>query len=131
VPSTETRASVLARRALAGAAALTLGAAAVVALAGKPWSALALTASGAVAMINGLWLEGVLNKLLQPGKPRVSWGVVWVLFMRWALWVLLLLVVLALRSRVEAWVIAVGATCFLVAVTAAALRQDRRHVGGE
>jgi hypothetical protein len=123
--------SVLARRAVAAAAALTIAAAVVVALAGKPWSALILTASGAIAIINGIWLEGVLNKLLQPGKPRLSWGIAWALFARWALWGFLLLAVLALRSRVEAWVVAVGAGFFLIAVSAAAIRQDRRQIRAE
>ena len=34
--------------------------------------ALSLTAAGAVAIVNFRWLEGVLNRVLQPGSPRFS-----------------------------------------------------------
>ena len=68
---------------------LTLAAASLVVWLGKPWSALALTVTSAVGMINGLWLEGLLVGILQPGKARVGRGAVALLIGRWALWALL------------------------------------------
>ena len=79
----------IARRALASGAVLTLAAASLVVWLGKPWSALALTLTAAVGMINGLWLEGLLVGILQPGKARVGRGAVALLIGRWALWALL------------------------------------------
>ncbi len=121
---------VVARRALASGAVLTLAAASLVVWLGKPWSALALTVTSTVGMINGLWLEGLLAGILQPGKARVAWGAAALLIARWALWGLLFGFLYLLRSRVELWSVAVGVGCFLAALASAGLRTPE-HDGRE
>jgi hypothetical protein len=113
---------VVARWALASGAVLTLAAASLVAWLGKPWSALALTVTAAVGMINGLWLERLLAGVLQPSKARVTWGAAALLIARWALWGLLFGFLYLMRSRVELWAVAVGVGCFLAALASAGIR---------
>jgi hypothetical protein len=120
----------VARRALATGVVLTLATASLVVLLGKPWSALALTVTSAVGMINGLWLEGLLAGILQPGKARVAWGAVTLLIARWALWGLLFGFLYLMRSRIELWAVAVGIACFLAALASAAMRAPE-HDGRE
>jgi hypothetical protein len=117
---------VVARRALASGLMLTLAAASLVVWLGKPWSALALTVTAAVGMINGLWLEGLLVGMLQPGKARVTRGAVTVLIGRWALWGLLFVLLYLMRSRIELWAVAAGVACFLAALAGAAMRAPER-----
>jgi hypothetical protein len=117
---------VVARRAVAGGLLLTLAAASLVVWLGKPWSALALTVTAAIAMINGLWLEGLLGGMLQPGKARVTRGAVALLVARWALWGLLFVLLYLLRSRIELWAVAAGVACFLVALAGAGMRAPER-----
>jgi hypothetical protein len=107
---------VIARRALATGVVLTLAAASLVVFLGKPWSALALTVTAAVGMINGLWLEGLLAGILQPGKARVARGTLALLVARWALWGLLFGFLYLIRSRVEPWAVIAGVACFLAAL---------------
>jgi len=121
----------LMRRALAAGTVVTAGAAAAVTWAGKPWSAVALTMTAAVAMINGLWLEGLLSTVLQPGRPRVTRGAVSVLAARYGLWGLLFVALYGLRGRIELWAVAVGIGCFLVALAAAGLKRDAGVRGEE
>ena len=112
----------LIRRAVTVAIPVTLAAAAVVGWLGKPWSALALTVTAAVGIINGLWLEGVLMGVLQPGKPRVTRAAVWLFVARWALWGLLFAALYLMRERIELWSVAVGVACFLFALGVAGAR---------
>jgi hypothetical protein len=112
---------VIARRALATGVVLTLAAAALVVFLGKPWSALALTVTAAVGMINGLWLEGLLAGILQPGKARVARGTLALLVARWALWGLLFGFLYLIRSRVEPWAVIAGVACFLAALAGAGM----------
>jgi hypothetical protein len=107
---------VIARRALATGVVLTLAAASLVVFLGKPWSALALTVTAAVGMINGLWLEGLLAGILQPGKARVARGTLALLVARWTLWGLLFGFLYLIRSRVEPWAVIAGVACFLAAL---------------
>ncbi len=104
------------RRALVVAVPVTLGAAGVVNWLGKPWSALALTVTAGVGIINGLWLEGLLKGMLQPGKPRLTRAVVGLLVARWVVWGLLFAVLYLMRERIELWAVAVGVACFLIAL---------------
>ena len=115
-----------ARGAIALAAVLAVGAAAIVTWFGKPWSAFALTVTTAVGMINGLWLEALLTRLLQPGRPHITRGAIAVLVGRFALWGLLFGLLYLLRERIELWAVAVGIGCFLVALAVAGLRSDDR-----
>jgi hypothetical protein len=117
---------VLIRRALGTGAVVTFLAASAVAWLGKPWSAVALTVTALVAMINGLWLEGVLGRILQPGRPRFTRGAVAVLVGRFALWGLLFGFLYVLRGRIELWAVAVGIACFLVALAGAGMRFEDR-----
>ena len=119
------------RRAIAIGIVITAGAASVVTWFGKPWSALALTVTAGVGMINGLWLEGLLSAVLQPGKPRVTRGAVSVLAARFALWGLLFGFLYLLRERIEMWAVAVGIGCFLVALAGAGMRDEEGHPGEE
>jgi hypothetical protein len=112
---------VIARRALATGVVLTLAAASLVVFLGKPWSALALTVTAAVGMINGLWLEGLLAGILQPGKARVARGTLALLVARWALWGLLFGFLYLIRSRVEPWAVIAGVACFLAALAGAGM----------
>jgi hypothetical protein len=111
----------IARRALATGVVLTLAAASLVVFLGKPWSALALTVTAAVGMINGLWLEGLLAGILQPGKARVARGTLALLVARWALWGLLFGFLYLIRSRVEPWAVIAGVACFLAALAGAGM----------
>ena len=115
-----------AKGALALGAVLAAGAAAVVTWFGKPWSALALTVTAAIGMINGLWLEALLTRVLQPGRPRLTRGAAAVLVGRFVLWGLLFGLLYLLRDRIELWAVAVGIGCFLVALAVAGLRGDGR-----
>ncbi|OFV82383.1 MAG: hypothetical protein A2Y78_15900 [Acidobacteria bacterium RBG_13_68_16] len=116
----------IARRALASGAVLTLATASLVAWLGKPWSALALTVTSAVGMINGLWLEGLLVGILQPGKARVGRGAVALLIGRWALWALLFGFLYLIRSRIEPWSVIAGVGCFLTALAGAGMTAAKR-----
>ena len=121
----------IARRAVASGAVLTLAAASLVVWLGKPWSALALTVTSAVGMINGLWLEGLLADILQPGRARLARGAVALLVARWALWGLLFGFLYLIRSRIELWAVAAGVACFLAALAGAGVvaagRDDREE----
>jgi hypothetical protein len=117
---------VVARQALGGGIVITLAVASLVTWLGKPWSALALTVTSAVGMINGLWLEGLLSKLLQPGKARVSPRALILLVARWVLWALLFGFLYLIRRRIELWAVVVGVTCFLAALWVAGVRVSQR-----
>jgi hypothetical protein len=99
--------------------ALALAAGIVLILLDKPLSALALTVTAGVAIINGLWLERLLYKVLQPGRPRFSRGAVVLLLVRLALWGALFGTLYAVRERIELWAVAVGLGCYLVALAVA------------
>ena len=120
----------LVRSALLGAAVLTLGASSIVFWLGKPWSAFALILTATVGMINGLWLEGLLGQVLQPGKARVTRWAVALGVGRLGLWGLLFWWLYLLRTRVELWAVAVGVMCVLVALLGAGIAggdEDRRR----
>ncbi len=120
----------VARRALAAGTLVTAAAASVVVWMGKPWSALALTATAGVGMINGLWLERLLASVLQPGKARFTSGAVVVMLVRWTLWALLFGFLYLVRSRIEPWAVIAGVACFLVALGGAVARASQ-HIDGE
>ncbi len=96
---------------------------------GRPISALVLTVTAAVAIINGLWLEDVLTALLQPGRARVSRGAVALLIARFCVWGLLFGFLYVLRKRFELWVVAAGLGCFLVALALTGLKAGGETTG--
>ena len=106
----------MARQALQPGIPLTLAAAAVVGWLGKPWSALALTVTAAVGIINALLLESLLGRVLQPGTPHLTRGTVGLLAARWALWGGVFVAWYLMRKRIELWAVAVGVACSLAAL---------------
>lgn len=106
----------LAQRALRPGIPLTLATATAVAGLGMPWDALALTVAAGAGMINGILLEGLLGRVLQPGAPHVTGRAIGVLAARWAVWAGLFVVWYLLRKRIELWAVAAGVACFLVAL---------------
>lgn len=119
------------RRAALIAACLTTCAGGVAWWLGERSAALVLTASAAVAIINGLWLEGALARVLQPGQPRFSLASVLQLTARWVLWGVFFAVLFALRSHVEGWAVAVGIGCYVIALASAGLVQGAGEAPAE
>lgn len=96
---------------------LTLAAAGVAGWFGGPWNALALTVAAGVGIINAFLLEGLFGRMLQPGAPHLTRGVVGLAAARWALWGGLFVGWYLMRRRIELWAVAVGVACFLVAMS--------------
>jgi hypothetical protein len=115
---------VRARRVLRPGIPLTLATATVVAWLGMPWDALALTVTAAVGIINAILLGGLFGRMLQPGTPHLTRGVVWLLAARWALWGGLFVGWYLMRKRIELWAVAVGVACFLTALGIASAGPD-------
>ena len=91
-------------------------AATILIVAGRRWDAAALTLTAVVGIINTLWLEGVLPRVLQPGKPRVSRGSAAIFVGRLVLWGLLFAALFAVRDRISLWAVVGGIACFLTAL---------------
>jgi hypothetical protein len=94
----------------------------------RTWmGALCLTAAGLVAMINFRWLEVIVHRVVQPGKPRFDrWTV-----LRFLGRLTLLAIVFAaflLIPRIDAVAVAFGFSTLVVAIVVEGLRQAR--VGG-
>ncbi len=93
----------------------------------RSWiGAASLTGAGAVVIINTHWLERLLDRLLQPGGPRVDAGVV----LRAAARLLLLgvgVAVLVLVPQVDLIAVAIGVTAPVIALVAEGVRGS---VGG-
>jgi hypothetical protein len=94
----------------------------------RTWmGALSLTAAGLVAMINFRWLEVIVDRVVQPGKPR---------FDRWTVLRILgrltllagILAALVILPRVDAVAVAFGFSTLVVALVIEGLRRAR--VGG-
>lgn len=117
------------------AAGLGLGMAGLIALGlvtvGRRWDAFVLTTTTAVGIINTLWLEAVLARVLQPGVPRVSRGAVAVVVGRFALWVLLFAALYVIRDRVSVWAVAAGIGCFLAALALSGAGRQSEDPGEE
>ena len=94
----------------------------------RTWmGAFCLTAAGLVAMINFRWLEVIVHRVVQPGKPRLDrWTV-----LRFLGRLTLLAIVFAaflLIPRIDAVAVALGFSTLVVAIVIEGLRQAR--VGG-
>lgn len=111
----------VALRAGAIGAALTAMAAIVLWALGSGRAAVVLTFTAAVGMINTLWLEGALARILQPGQPRFSLAALAQWVGRWVLWVVLFAVLFALRKHVDMWAVALGVGCSVIALAIAGL----------
>jgi hypothetical protein len=94
----------------------------------RTWmGALCLTAAGLVAMINFRWLEVIVHRVVQPGKPRFDrWTV-----LRFLGRLTLLAIIFAaflLIPRIDAVAVALGFSTLVLAIVIEGLRQAR--VGG-
>ena len=94
----------------------------------RTWiGALSLTAAGLVAMINFRWLEVIVHRVVQPGKPRLDrWTV-----LRFLGRLTLLAIVFAaflLVPRIDAVAVAFVFSTLVIAIVLEGLRQVR--VGG-
>lgn len=95
---------------------------------GLPLSALALTLTVAVGMINALWLERLLGRVLQPGRPRFK-GTIGLVVARFALWGFLFVVLFLLRRHIQVWVVAVGVAIVLVGLATVGWRGEQSGPG--
>jgi len=93
---------------------LCLLAAAAFVISGRTSAAFVLTASWAVVIISGLWLERVVRHAVQPGRPRFTPSVAWQAFGRWAFLGAAAAVLYAVRHHV-AWEAAAAGITIAVA----------------
>ena len=94
----------------------------------RTWmGALCLTAAGLVAIINFRWLEVIVHRVVQPGKPRLDrWTV-----LRFLGRLILLAIIFAaflVIPRIDAVAVAFGFSTLVVAIVIEGLRHAR--VGG-
>jgi hypothetical protein len=94
----------------------------------RTWmGAFCLTAAGLVAIVNFRWLEVIVHRVVQPGKPRFDrWTV-----LRFLGRLILLVAIFAaflLVPRIDAVAVALGFSTLVVAIVIEGLRQAR--VGG-
>jgi hypothetical protein len=94
----------------------------------RTWiGALSLTAAGLVAMINFRWLEVIVHRAVQPGKPRLDRWTVLRFFGRLTLLAIVFAAFLVI-PRIDAVAVAFGFSTLVVAIVIEGLRQVR--VGG-
>ena len=109
------------------AAVLGLGAGGLLLL-GRWESALSLTAAGGVAIINLRWLDAVVERLIQPDKPRLERGTLLRLIVRMGL-LGVVAVGLVVIPRVDAMAVAAGFTVPLVVLLAEGVRSSLEEEG--
>ena len=95
----------------------------------RTWmGAFCLTAAGLVAIINFRWLEVIVHRVVQPGKPRLDrWTVV-----RFLGRLILLAIIFAaflVIPRIDAVAVAFGFSTLVVAIIIEGLRQARVEGG--
>jgi hypothetical protein len=94
----------------------------------RTWiGALSLTAAGLVAMINFRWLELIVHRVVQPGKPRLDRWTVLRFLGRLTLLAFVFAAFLVI-PRIDAVAVAFGFSTLVVAIVIEGLRQAR--VGG-
>lgn len=95
----------------------------------RTWiGALSLTAAGLVAMINFRWLEMIVHRVVQPGKPRLDRWTVLRFFGRMTLLAIVLAAFLVI-PRIDAVAVALGFSALVVAIVFEGLRQARVRGG--
>ncbi len=109
------------RRVLLVCGALVFAGAGVQLARGVPFAALSLTGAGLVAMINFHWLEGVLERVVQPGRPRLDWWSFLRFVTRGALLAVVLFAILWV-PKVDPASMALGFSALVVAVLVEGLR---------
>lgn len=91
----------------------------------RTWiGALSLTAAGLVAMINFRWLELIVHRVVQPGKPRLDRWTVLRLLGRLTLLAIVFVAFLVI-PRIDPIAVAVGFSTLVVAIIIEGLRQVR------
>jgi len=95
----------------------------------RTWmGALCLTAAGLVAIINFRWLEVIVHRVVQPGKPRLDrWTV-----LRFLGRLILLAIIFAaflVIPRIDAVAVAFGFSTLVVAIVIEGLRNARAGGG--
>ena len=94
----------------------------------RTWmGALSLTAAGLVAMINFRWLEVIVHRVVQPGKPRFDRWTVLRFLGRLTLLAIIFAAFLVI-PRIDAVAVAFGFSTLVVAIVIEGLRQVR--IGG-
>jgi hypothetical protein len=94
----------------------------------RTWiGALSLTAAGLVAMINFRWLELIVHRVVQPGKPRLDRWTVLRFLGRLTLLAIIFAAFLVI-PRIDAGAVAFGFSTLVVAIVIEGLCQVR--VGG-
>ena len=94
----------------------------------RTWmGAMSLTAAGLVAMINFRWLEVIVHRVVQPGKPRLDRWTVLRFLGRLTLLAIIFAAFLVI-PRIDAVAVAFGFSTLVVAIVIEGLRQAR--VGG-
>lgn len=102
--------------------------AAGLALLGRWESAVSLTASGGVAIINLRWLDGVVERVIQPGRPRFERGTMLKLALRMGLLGAVVVAIVLVRS-VDAVAVAAGFTVPVAVLLAEGVRSAREGEG--
>ena len=92
-------------------------------------SALSLTGAGVVAIINFRWLEALVGRVVQPGKPQVDSGSVLRFLARLAL-LGLVMAALVLVPRVDGLAVVLGFSTVVVALIVEGVRWARCDGGG-
>ena len=91
----------------------------------RTWmGALSLTAAGLVAMINFRWLEVIVHRVVQPGKPRLDRWTVLRFLGRLTLLAFIFAAFLVI-PRIDAVAVAFGFSTLVVAIVIEGLRQVR------
>lgn len=111
-------------------AAVAVGAmAAACALLGRWESALSLTGAGGVAIINLRWLDAVVERLIQPGRPRLERGTILKLVLRMGLLGVVVAAMLLVR-RVDPVAVAAGFTVPVAVLLVEGARSAREEGEG-
>jgi hypothetical protein len=91
----------------------------------RTWmGALSLTAAGLVAMINFRWLELIVHRVVQPGKPRLDRWTALRFLGRLTLLAIIFAAFLVI-PRIDAVAVAFGFSTLVVAIVIEGLRQVR------
>ena len=95
----------------------------------RTWmGAFCLTAAGLVAMINFRWLEVIVHRVVQPGKPRLDRWTVLRFLGRLTLLAIIFAAFLVV-PRIDAVAVALGFSTLVVAIVIEGLRQGRVRGG--
>jgi hypothetical protein len=115
----------IARRAIPLTLLVAVAASLVVMVLGHLGAAVVLTGTAVIGSINTICLEGVLVRILQPGRPRFTRGAAALLIVHVAVWALFFAVLYRWRHDIELWAVAVGIGCFLIGLSGAGAKSEK------